>query len=59
MHEDEIISNLGWLNGEENKFVLASLASRAMVATCTVENIKSSFSKIGVFLFNPMALDKD
>ena len=58
MGEDEITSNFGCLNGEENKFVLAT-ASRAMIAACTVENIKSSFKKIGVFPFNPRALDKD
>ena len=59
MREDEITSNPRWLNGENNKFVVATLASRSMTATCTIENIKYGFRKRGVFPFNPGALDED
>lgn len=40
---EEIVSNPMWLNGKDNKTVLVIFVSKAMVATCNLENIKSNF----------------
>jgi hypothetical protein len=59
LREEEIASNPGWLNGKDNKTVLATLVSKAMVTACNPENIRSGFKRTGIFPFNAHALDKD
>jgi hypothetical protein len=55
--EEEIASNPIWVNGKDNKTMLAILVSKAMVAACNPENIRSSFKWTCIFSFNAQALD--
>jgi hypothetical protein len=59
LREEEIASNPGWLNSKDNKIVLATLVSKAMVTACNPKNIRSGFKRTSIFPFNAPALDKD
>ena len=54
-----IDANPSWLNGENNKAMLAKLASRALLAACSPKNIRAWFKKTSIYPFNHLALDLD
>ena len=59
MRSNLIADSPTWLNGENNKAMLEKLASKALMATCSAENIRAGFKKIHIYPFNHQALDLD
>ena len=59
MRSNLIADNPTWLNGENNKAMLAELASKALMATCSPENIIAGFKNTSIYPFNHQALDLD
>lgn len=59
LRSELIATNPSWLNGDNNKAMLAELASNALATACNPENIRAGFKKTGIHPFNPQALDSD
>jgi hypothetical protein len=59
LRSELIVGNPSWLNGNNNKAMLTELASKALVAACSPQNIRSGFMKTSIIPFNPHALDLD
>jgi hypothetical protein len=59
LRSDLIVDSPTWLNVENNKAMFAKLASKALMAACSPENIRAWFKKFGIYPFNHQARDLD